>query len=82
MAWVIADDPDTALDAVQTAWATAWRELHRLREPERVGTWLVAITANEARAAMRRQRRRTVTEIPIDVERDDVPGPFAFAAVV
>jgi RNA polymerase sigma-70 factor, ECF subfamily len=74
VAWVIADDADTALDAVQSAWAIAWRELHRLREPERVGTWLVAIAANEARAAMRRQRRRTLTEIPISTEREDASG--------
>jgi RNA polymerase sigma factor (sigma-70 family) len=74
VAWTIADDPDTALDAVQSAWGIAWRELHRLREPERVGTWLVAIAANEAREAMRRRRRRTLTEIPIDPERDDASG--------
>jgi RNA polymerase sigma-70 factor (ECF subfamily) len=74
VAWIIADDPDTALDAVQSAWAIAWRELHRLREPERVGAWLVAIAANEAREAMRRHRRRTLTEIPIDPERDDPSG--------
>jgi RNA polymerase sigma-70 factor (ECF subfamily) len=74
VAWIIVDDPDAALDAVQSAWAIAWRELHRLREPERVGSWLVAIAANEARAAMRRTRRRRVTEIPIDPERDDGPG--------
>ena len=71
VAWVIADDPDTALDAVQSAWGIAWRELHRLREPERVGSWLVAIAANEAREAMRRRRRRSLTEIPIESERDD-----------
>jgi RNA polymerase sigma factor (sigma-70 family) len=74
VAWVIADDPDVALDAVQTAWSIAWRELHRLREPERIGTWLVAIAANEARAAMRRQRRRLVTEIPMDPDRDGASG--------
>lgn len=70
VAWIISDDPDLALDAVQSAWAIAWRDLHRLREPERVGSWLVAIAANEARGAMRRTRRRRVTEIPIDPDRD------------
>src|SRR5262245_50351508 len=74
VAWILVDDPATALDAVQSAWTIAWRELHRLREPERVGTWLVAIAANEARAAMRRSRRRRVTEIPIDPRRDDDGG--------
>ncbi len=72
VAWIIADDPDTALDAVQSAWTIAWREMHRLREPDRVGSWLVAIAANEARAAMRRTRRRRVTEIPMDPDRDDL----------
>jgi RNA polymerase sigma-70 factor (ECF subfamily) len=65
VAWVIADDPDVALDAVQSAWAIAWRELHRLREPARIAPWLIAIAANETRAAMRKQRRRMVTEIAI-----------------
>ena len=71
VAWVICDDPDAALDAVQSAWAIAWRELHRLREPDRIATWLVAIAANEARATLRRQRRRTMTEIPIHLEDAD-----------
>jgi RNA polymerase sigma factor (sigma-70 family) len=65
VAWVIADDPDVALDAVQSAWAIAWRELHRLREPARIAPWLVAIAANETRAAMRTRRRRMVTEVAI-----------------
>jgi RNA polymerase sigma-70 factor (ECF subfamily) len=63
-----------ALDAVQSAWGIAWRDLGRLRDPERVGPWLVAIAANQARDAMRRQRRRRMTEIPIDTERHDTPG--------
>jgi len=41
VAWVIADDPDIALDAVQSAWAIARRDLARLRDPTRVGSWLV-----------------------------------------
>jgi RNA polymerase sigma factor (sigma-70 family) len=73
VAWVIADDPDIALDAVQSAWAIAWRELRRLREPARVAPWLVAIAANETRAAMRRQRRRMVTEVAIVPEHPTGP---------
>ncbi len=82
VAWVIADDPDVALDAVQSAWGVAWRQLHRLREPERVGPWLVAIAANEARTAMRRRRRRRVTEIPIDPELDVAGGGADLAASI
>jgi RNA polymerase sigma-70 factor, ECF subfamily len=78
VAWVIADDPDTALDAVQSAWAIAWRRLPDLKEPERVGAWLVAIAANEARGAMRRQRRRRVTEIAmVGDDRDDLAAPMS-----
>jgi RNA polymerase sigma factor (sigma-70 family) len=64
VAFVIVSDTEVALDATQSAWAIAWRRLHTLREPERVGTWLVAIAANEARLALRRQRRHNVVEIP------------------
>jgi RNA polymerase sigma-70 factor (ECF subfamily) len=74
VAWVIVDDPDAAHDAVQAAWATAWRQLPRLREPERVGTWLVAIAANEARASLRRRRRRSIAEVPLDAEDRAAPG--------
>jgi RNA polymerase sigma factor (sigma-70 family) len=83
VAWVIADDPDAALDAVQSAWAIAWRDLGRLKEPERVGSWLVAIAANQARDAMRRRRRRAVTEIPIGThERDGAPSMAGDPAAV
>ena len=68
VAWIIADDADLALDAVQSAWTIAWRKLGGLRDPDRVGTWLVAIAANQAREAMRRRRRRAVTEIRMDPE--------------
>jgi RNA polymerase sigma-70 factor (ECF subfamily) len=74
VAWVIVDDPDAALDAVQSAWSIAWRQLPRLREPERVGSWLVAIAANEARGTMRRRRRQRASEIAIDPGDPDEPA--------
>ena len=63
VAFVICRDPDAAQDAVQQAWATAWRQLHKLREPDRLRSWLVAIAANESRQLMRRSRRREVVEL-------------------
>lgn len=74
VAWVIVDDPDAAHDAVQSAWAIAWRQLPRLREPDRVGSWLVAIAANEARASLRRRRRRSTAEVPIDPDDQALAG--------
>ena len=51
VAYVIVGDAALASDAVQSAWEIAWRKLGDLREPDQVRAWLVAIAANEARAA-------------------------------
>lgn len=59
-------DQDAADDAVQSAWAIAWRKLDSLHDPDRLRPWLVSVAANEARQASRRQRRRAVAEIAVD----------------
>jgi RNA polymerase sigma-70 factor, ECF subfamily len=76
VAFVITGDADIASDAAQHAWQIAWRKLGRLREPERVRSWLIAIAANEARQLTRRQRRRSVVEIAVvpETDRTDDPG--------
>lgn len=71
---VITRDAEQANDAVQDAWGICWRELRRLREPERLRSWLIAIAANQARQMMRRQRRRLVTELRAEGPRDDDEG--------
>ena len=63
VAYAIAGDAEVAADAVQSAWSIAWRRLGSVRDPEQVGSWLIAIAANESRGLMRRQRRRTVVEL-------------------
>lgn len=63
VAYVVCRDADLAQEAVQEAWSVAWRQLGRLREPDRLRAWLVAIAANEARQALRRDRRRAVREL-------------------
>jgi len=67
-AFVIVGDVETAREAVQVAWSIAWRRLRSVREPERVGPWLVSIAANEARHLARRQHRRTVVEMSAGVD--------------
>lgn len=57
---------DLADDAVQAAWTVAWRKLPSVRDPERVGAWLVAIAANEARQLCRRQRTVAVHQLVLD----------------
>jgi RNA polymerase sigma-70 factor, ECF subfamily len=63
VAYGICGEPDLALDAVQSAWLIAWRKLRTVREPDRLRSWLVAVAANEARHAVRRQHRGSVVEI-------------------
>jgi RNA polymerase sigma-70 factor (ECF subfamily) len=69
VAYVICGDDDTTRDAVQSAWAIAWRRMSSLRDPGQVRAWLVAIAANEARQAIRRQRRVKVVDISEDIDR-------------
>jgi RNA polymerase sigma factor (sigma-70 family) len=58
LAYAIVGDPDIAKDVAQSAWASAWRNRNRLREPEKVRGWLLTIAANEARRSLRRRRLR------------------------
>ncbi len=82
VAMVIADDPETALDAVQSAWVLAWRRLRTLRDPDQVGPWLVAVAANEARGLVRRRRRRQLVEVPLALEgRQEPEGPDPTLAI-
>ncbi len=68
LAYAIVGDPDLANDVAQTAWAAAWRNRHRLRDPEKVRGWLLTIAANEARRSLRRRRLRQL--IPLADETD------------
>jgi RNA polymerase sigma-70 factor (ECF subfamily) len=46
-----------ARDAVQDAYVIVWRELPRLREPERFDAWLGRIVLNSCRQALRHRSR-------------------------
>jgi len=84
VAYVVCRDADVAQEAVQEAWSVAWRQLPKLREPERLRPWLVAIAANEARQMMRGNRRRVVREMafqPTPVEATSVDSDGLAAAM-
>lgn len=66
VAYVVCHDVELAQDAVQQAWSIAWRQLPKLRQPERLRSWLVSIAANEARQIVRRNRRRSVVELDLE----------------
>jgi RNA polymerase sigma-70 factor (ECF subfamily) len=82
VAFVIAGDAEMTIDAVQSAWAIAWRRMGSLRDPSQIRAWLVAIAANEARQAMRRRRRERVVDISELVARSDAGYLDASADVV
>ena len=50
-------DSDAAEDAVQLAIIQAWRELPRLREPDRFDAWLTKLLVNSCYQEARRARR-------------------------
>ncbi|HET7506651.1 MAG TPA: sigma-70 family RNA polymerase sigma factor [Kofleriaceae bacterium] len=62
-------DPALAEDVAQDAFVAAWRDLDRLRDAERVGTWVAGIARNLASTAARDRARR-----------GDRPGPEAAGA--
>ena len=66
VAYGICGDTEMARDATQLAWVKAWQGLPGLRDPQRLRTWLVAVVANEARQAIRSQRRRRLREVRMD----------------
>ena len=60
---LILRDPELARDAVQEAFARAWRDLPGLRAPDRFEVWLHRLVVNACYDELRRRRRR-----PVEVE--------------
>lgn len=63
-------DEDAAADATQDAFIKAVRGLQGFRGDSSFRTWLLTITANEARGLLRKRGRRRETEL-------EVAGPLA-----
>src|SRR6476646_2115789 len=61
-------DPERAQDAVQQAFLLAWREIPRLRDPDRFGPWLHRLLVNACYDELRRNRRWStrLRALPID----------------
>lgn len=70
VARLITRDPERAKDAVQEAFARAWRDLSALRDPDRFDAWLRRLLVNACMDELRRSRHRT-----FEVELTDVHHP-------
>ena len=74
----ILSDFELARDVVQEAFLAAYRDLRKLREPDRFAGWLHGIVRNRARSALRELRR--VQELAEEIGRraepsDPMPAP-------
>lgn len=67
---LILRDPELARDAVQEGLIRAWRDLPKLRDPDRFDAWLHRLTVHACIDQTRRRRRR-----PMEVELTVIHAP-------
>lgn len=79
IAFRILRDAERAQDAVQQAFLLAWRELPRLRDPERFEIWLHRLLVNACYEEYRRYRRWSTRVRPLPV--DGPVAPDAYVSV-
>jgi len=63
LAWAILGDPQEAEDATQDAFASAWRNRNRLRDPDKLEAWIGRILVNTCRDRLRQRSRSRVQEL-------------------
>lgn len=86
LACAIVGDAHLANDVVQGAWVAAWKHRRDVRHPDRIRGWLIAITINEARRALRWRRLRQWARIGAErepqVTHADTEGALDLLAVL
>ena len=63
LSYAILGNEADARDAAQETFVTAWRQIGKLRDPDRFDAWLQRVAVNAARMTHRARRRRGVREI-------------------
>jgi len=82
ISYLVSGSLDVAEDAVQAAWAIAWRRLSTLRDPARLRPWLMSVAANEARQMTRGNRRRSIRELAVSLTDVGSPATADRAALI
>lgn len=62
-------------DAVQCTWLRLIENLHRLRDPERLGSWLATTASRECLRLLRSRRREVDAEEWLEQRPDAAPSP-------
>ena len=65
-AWAILRDEADARDATQETFFQVWRDLPRLREPEKFDAWAGRILHNRCMSLLRRRRSNAVREVRVE----------------
>lgn len=68
-------DAAAAADVSQTVWLKLVENLDRIREPERLHSWLATTTRNEALRTARSQQRTIPSEFEFDLADSSLPEP-------
>ncbi|MDQ3690742.1 MAG: sigma-70 family RNA polymerase sigma factor [Chloroflexota bacterium] len=66
--------PDDARDVAQETFIAAWRELPRLRDPDRFEPWLRRILVNRSRNVLRGRQRRPAASLDLLGATDGLSG--------
>lgn len=63
LAWTILQEREAAKDAVQETFLTVFQKIEGFRGEAALETWLVAITVNQCRSRLRRQKARRLLSL-------------------
>ena len=60
VAYTLLHHPEDCRDALQDALMKAWRNIHKLRNPDAFRSWMIRIVVNCAKDALRKRKIQTV----------------------
>jgi RNA polymerase sigma-70 factor (ECF subfamily) len=82
IAYLVSGSLDVAEDAVQAAWAIAWRRLGSLRDPTRLRPWLMSVVEATGVEECANWRSGTVRDPPTAITRPSSISPTPWPALI